>query len=126
ANIEGMVHPHGKPLPTYKVHDYHKDWVAGKKKLDDKLFTQKLGAKLDDLNSLYSQMKKASDKSRPALIAKYQPKAAEVEKIVVAYRNIVKSHGSDAQALKVLASIDGEGVNNAMLPAIKRDIEKSF
>ena len=95
-------------MPFYTEHDFRKDWVAAKKaaKLSDKLFTLKFGPKLDAQNKLYKQVMEASPAKFMALYKKHGEKAVELKGIVKAYRELVNANGKNAQALKVLASID--------------------
>ncbi len=94
-------------MPRYKKRDYHTDWSKAKKeaKLDDKLFKQGLGPKLDDLNKLYAQLMKAGPKDWKALYDKHSDLAVKVNKIVKDYRLIVNANGKNAKVLKVLDSI---------------------
>jgi len=109
-------------MATYTKHDYHKDWVAAKKKakLADNLFKQKLGGKLDELNKLYDQLAKATPKNWKTLYDQHSNKAIEIQKIVKAYRDIVNAHGKNAEALKVLENIDASK-KTAMIWAMALD-----
>jgi hypothetical protein len=109
-------------MATYTKHDYHKDWVAAKKKakLADKLFQQKLGGKLDELNKLYDQLAKATPKNWKTLYDQHSNKAIEIQKIVKAYRDIVNANGKNAEALKVLENIDASK-KTAMIWAMALD-----
>ena len=51
------------------IHDFYRDWSIAKKdaKLDDKLFTLKLGPKLDDLNKQYIALSEATRQANPRL-----------------------------------------------------------
>jgi hypothetical protein len=119
--------PHGKQAPLYQSIKYHKAWVDAKKPLDNKLFTEHLGDKLDELEKLYGQVAKASVKSRPALIAKHKALADEIEAIVKRYRQIVNNNGNNKQALRVLQLIDGDGYEaKAMLVLMRHDMKEAF
>ena len=96
-------------MASYILHDYRKDWVAARKAahLDETLFKKDLEPMLDELNRLYGQLVKAAPADTKALYDQHGRLAAKVKKVVAAYRAIVTANGANAQALRVLDTIDG-------------------
>ena len=105
------------------MHDYHKDWSSAKKaaRLDDKLFKLKLGEKLDELNQQYKVLMKTGHNNWKPQWDKVDQQCSAVRKIVQNYRALVNKNGQNAQALKVLASID-ENTHGHMLWDIALDM----